>query len=693
MFRSRTCCIVVLLMIVIATYARAGYAQIRTRPAPTTQKPSVPPPAAPAPATPAPVAAPSKPGAPAVMAEVTRVSTSTLPTISYGTPQPRDLAAVAAVAQVSAALGGGTVGKVEPRLVTTLVAGQNVTGKILHLRGLSDIEKADPADLPEGAKRLLSLHVGKIAAAESDHYIVNTELAEEWFKTYGPLPDHIQPPEKKSKSKGCSWRHISVKCAQNEAQQALDKTSDEWENLRREAEDRWNSFSGDLSEWVKEATGCFADKTLSLNEIPVQFSIAPSMSIPLYVPSEQGSSGPVEVNGNVGLAFSMQGDFSAQLDLFYIPCLPFVIRPKQLAADGAMTVGERLTASVSATGSFDHTFTIGPGGEQSIPIYGIPIVIAGVPVAELDISAYIEGRLQVGGQGKAEASFQLDNSNTAQFDFACSGRGCEHSKSPKGIPTQTTTLSESAGIQGHVFVRPAIYTALELNFFGALTARGGLEPYVLGSVSGCAEAAAQQTAGAGSKSHESHVLSADLDWGIDLRAQALVAGEIVGGTQRTSLTGGNRHIWFRDLAPGGSTGLVAVVEGAQQVVAAQSATYRVKMPSCYPYTDPVRYRVTWTGDATPTVSAAASTTSPGGLTRVGRPMAATTPGCEWQAGEGTCNFDPKQDLVFDLTWPAAGNYTLTVAVIGDDHGQGLRRFDPEPKPTQLEITVDEAGTR
>lgn len=686
MFRPRLYFIAGLLALAIMPYDRAASAQ-RRRP-PVTQPP---PPPVQKPAAPAPVAAPSKPGVRDVTAQVTRVSTSTLPTITYGAPQQRDLASIASVAAVSASLGGGTAGKVEPRLVTTLVAGQNVTGKVLHLRGLSDIEKADPADLPEDAKTLLLLHVGKITATESDHYIVNTQLAEEWLKAHGPLPERVKPPEKKSKSKGCSWRHVSVKCAQNEAQQALDKSSQEWENLRREAEDRWNDFSGDLSQWAQEAAGCFADKTLSLNEIPVQFSIAPSMSIPLYAPAQSGSSGLGEVvNGSVGLGFRMQGDFSGKLDLFYIPCLPFVIRPKELSADGVMTVGERLTANVSAAGEFDKTFTIPiEGGGASFPIFTFPIVIEGVPVAELDISAYIEGRLQVGGEGKAEASFQLDNSNTVQFAFACNGSGCRKLDAKGKAPSQTTTLSESAGIQGHVFVKPAIYTALELNFFGALSARAGAHPYLLGSVSGCAEAAAQQTSGKGSSSHESHVLTADLDWGIELRAEALVGREVVGG--RVTPLMKDSHIWFRDLAPGGSTALVAVVEGAPQVTAAQAVTYKVKMPSCYPYTAPVRYRVTWTGDATPAATAAAATTSPGVVTRIGRPTATASLGCEWQAGEGICTFDPKKELVFNLTWPTAGTYTLTVAVIGDDHGEGLRRFDPEPKATQLEITVAAPG--
>lgn len=699
MLRPRSCVVAALLPLAIVAYAHTASAQIRTRPAPV-QKPKAPPTTAPTPA-PAPVAAPSKPGVPAAAAQVTRVSTATLPTITYGPPQPRDLAAfAAAMPAVSAALGGGTAGSVEPRLVTTLIAGQNATGKVLLLRGLADIERADTTDLPEGAKRLLLIHVGKIPADQSDQYIVNTQLAREYMKSRPAIPADIKPPEKKKEKKGCSTRHISMKCVQAEGEQLYEKGSEEWENLRRDFEAEWERGKDRVADLWEEAKGCFVDQTLSLNEIPVQFSIAPTMSIPLDGPVHSGSSSSGEVNGSVGLGFPMQGDFSAKLDLFYIPCLPFVIRPKQLSADGAMTVGERLTASVSAAGRFDKTFTIPPGGGPSIPIYMIPIVIAGVPVAELDISAYIEGTVQVGGEGEAEASFQLDNSNTVQFDFACNGSGCRK-LDPKGkAPSQTTTLSESAGIQGHVFVKPAIYTALELNFyFGALSARAGPQPYLLGTVAGCAETAAQQTAGGGSKSHESHALTADLDWGVELRAEALVGREVVGDRVISLMK--DSHIWFRDLAPGGSTALVAVVEGAPQVTAAQAATYKVKMPACYPYTAPVRYRVTWTGDATPAATTAAANTSPGAetsslgaLTRIGRPTATTattTLGCEWLAGGGTCTFDPKQELVFNLTWPTAGTYTLTVAVIGDDHGDGVRRFDPEPKATQLEITVEAPG--
>ena len=634
MSRLRSCVSAVLLSVAVVSYTDLASAQVREKPVLPGKKPVT--------------------GA-AVAGQVSR--TINLPTISYGPPQPRTLADYAQHSAPMLARGG----KVASRQLATRASGQNVTRKMLHLRGLNDIEQVDEVDLPDGAKRLLLMHIGKIAANESDHYIVDPQLAAEWLKTH-PVPEDIKPAEKQKEKKGCSTRHISMKCMQNEGEQALDKASEEWEKLRRQAEEAWNQAADQLTKSWQEAQGCLVDRTLSLNDIPVKFEIAPSMSIPFEAASKNAVASGV-ANGNVALRFPMQGDFKAQVDLFYIPCLPFVIRPKALAANGVMTVGEDVKANVAATGKFSRRFKIPPSGGPVIPIYMIPIIIAGVPVAELDVSAYIDGTLDVGGNGKAEGSFQLTNANTLDFSFACDGRGCGPGARQPSKPGAPATTSESAQLEGVVFVRPAIYTALQLNVnFNALSARAGPQPYVLGTMSGCTQAAAQQTTGKASTSAENHVLTADLDWGVDLRAEALVGGQIVGKSWVSRLLK-QRHIWFRDLAPQGSTALTAEVTGASQVTVAQPATYSIKMPSCYPYTDLVRYRVSWTGDATP----------------------AANPQCTWQAGksEGMCTSNPAQESAIILSWPTAGTYSLTIVPVGDEH----RDFEPDPKPRQIAIVV------
>jgi hypothetical protein len=398
----------------------------------------------------------------------------------------------------------------------------------------------------------------------------------------------------------------------------------------------------------------------------VKFSITPAMTVSLETSGSKDLGGGGSASGtvavNLGLGFPIQSDFQTTLEVFYIPCLPFAVRPRSIAGNGVLTVGEQLKASVAATGRFDKVFTIPPTGGPQIPIEVIPIMIGDVPVAELDVSAYIEGSVEVGGQGKAEGSFQLDNPHKAQFEFVCSGAGCQGM--PRSIPDPTTT-SEGARMQGQVFVKPAIFTALQLDFdVDALSARVGPQPYLLGSAAGCA-AVASQVVGGASNGAENHALTADLDWGVDLRAEALIARKVVGPKYQHSVTG-DKHLWFSDLAPGGSNALEVTVAGPAQVAAAKSATYKLRMPSCYPYTNAMQYRVAWTGSATP----------------------AATPSCRWQAGQGTCSGDPTKDLALGLTWSAPGSYTVTAVAVGDEHH---RVFSPVPKPTRVNVAVGAPG--
>ncbi len=649
----------------------------------------------PAPATDStPTKANDKPGA-AVEAVVTQAARAwTLPTISYGPLQSRmrasggkgDLLELADRGAIADQLEEGPGRKVEPRELSTVVGGRNVTSTMLRLRGRDDIEQSD---LPGDAKTLLIMHLQKIPADQTDQYVVNPQLAEEWFKTHPKLPATMKPAEEMNtgkKKKKC--KAYSTNCAlakaeetanavEDEAKRAVDNVSEEWERARKQAEDAWDQAAGELSKTWEMAVGCFADRTLRLSDIPVKFAIAPRMSLPIAEAKSKKKKSPAsgEVSGEVGLGLPMESNFSAQLDLFYIPCLPFVIRPKALSADGTMTAGEILSASVTATGEFEKTFKIPPVGGFSIPIAMLPIVVGGVPVLELDISAYVEGSVTLSGQGMAEGSFKVENTNTVDFSFACDGKGC-NAKSK--VARDPVTVTESAQLAGRVSVEPAIYTALQLNVnFNMLSVRAGPKPYLLASMAGCTAGAAQQTEGGGSTTSNNEALIADLDWGVKVRAEALIQGETVGKAFETSATG-NRHIWFRDLVGGGSTALVAVVDTAPLAMAGKPARYSVKMPTCYPDTTPVRYRISWTGNAT----------------------ASPTNGCDW--ARSICTFDPKKDLVIDLTWPVEGSYSITVAPVGDEHGGGgvskqlgagaqLRTFEPAPKPTEVAVTVVPAG--
>ncbi|MGQ0539492.1 MAG: hypothetical protein ACT4R6_11125, partial [Gemmatimonadaceae bacterium] len=285
-----------------------------------------------------------------------------------------------------------------------------------------------------------------------------------------------------------------------------------------------------------------------------------------------------------------------------------------------------------------------------------------IPVAVIDVSAYIEGDLKVSAEGSASGRFAVTNSQRTAFKFECSGKGCDGTRSSTPAPT---TTKESAQIQGQVSLQPGIYTALQLSFdYNVLQGRAGPEPYLLGIANGCGAVSATQTGGT-STSQTNAALTADLDWGVLLRAEALVAGERVGDRWQEKAMN-DRHIWFKDIAPGGSTALMPAVTGPAQGTAAQPVNVKVRMPSCYPYSDKVQYRLTWDGGA----------------------IAAQNTSCGGQAGAYTCQADPTKDLTISLTWPSAGTYTLSVQLVRDQHP---RVFAPVPPPARLSVTVGAAG--
>ena len=567
-----------------------------------------------------------------------------IPKLSYSQPQP-----------VKVIRAGN--GRWDVRSITTSFGGRNVTAPILHLRGLDGIEHAQ--GLPDGVRRLLEMHVRTLRPGEPNHYMVNTQLAADWAKTH-TVPANIKPADGDGHT-GCN--DYTWHCAG----EVVAHAENEVEKLIQKATDAWNHATGQLSNEWNVLPECFADHTLPALDIPVQFSINPSMSVPLETSGSKdlggGGSASGTVKGTVGLGFPMQSDFKTTLEVFYIPCLPFAVRPRSIGGSGTLTVGEQVKASVTATGKFDKLFTIPPMGGPQIPIEVIPIMVGEAPIAELDISAYIEGTVEVGGQGNAEGHFQLTNPHKAQFQFACSGAGC--TGTPQSIADPTTT-TEGAQLQGQVFVKPAVFTALQVDLdVDALSARAGPQPFLLGSAAGCGAVSASQTAGGPSTSSTNYALLADLDWGVELRAEALIARKIVGQKYVHSVTG-NKHLWFDDVAPGGSSALDAAVTGPTQVGATKIATYKVKMPSCYPYPQAVTYQVKWTGNAS----------------------AAAIPACKWVTGGGSCIADPTKDLVLNVTWPTPGSYQVSVVAVGDAHH---RVFTPPPTPTQVSVTVTPSG--
>lgn len=577
-----------------------------------------------------------------------------LPQVTAGTPRPAQTAGRAVVMQLA------------PR---------SKNPNIMQLKGIDEIRAAP--GLRQEAKDMLVLHARTLEAQDLDGYIVNRQLADEWFKKQPKLPDSVHEAAKdkgKKKKKGCSTKHISTGCVKNEVSQAVDDLTEVWRKAYRDV-------TAEVGRAWNKAQGCFADHDLAPLKVPVKFSVTPEFPVSV----QKGG-----VKGTVAVGVPINGDFTTQLKLFYIPCLPFAIRPNTLGANGTMETGGTLRANLTLTGQFDHTFLVPPSGGVKIPIQVIPIVIGGVPVAEMDVSVYVEGNVQIDGKGTLNGEVKLQSTQKTAFDFECSGHGCDLNH--RGMPSAPATAMESIKLDGRVHVKPAIYTALQLSFdWELLEARAGPQPFLLGELYGCAAASGTQSASGASSSQTSQSIVADLDWGLDIRAEALAATKQVAHKKfridvSHGTSGKNAHLYFRDLAQ--STGLVPVVMGITQAKVGQPAAYTITMPECYPYRNApdntLQYRVTWTGGASANAGAPAGArvlTTGTGLTRTsgGSPAGA----CTFQAGQGTCRAVPSSATAFNLAWPASGDYVLTVTPVDDKHGH---KFDAS-RAKQVNIRV------
>src|ERR1700719_2827237 len=606
-----------------------------------------------------------------------------LPSVTAGTPQR---------------LQGGFQQVPSGNLVRYGSSGSSVNQDVVHLRGAAGIQQV--TGLPDGAKNLLLLHVNTLAPGEIDHYIVNKRLAADWIAAH-PALAKVQPPASSDSGAGCKAT-ILHPCLGADVKHAEGQVSAETQKLLDAGRKEWQDGTHELAHDLQMVETCFADQTLQLNDVPVE--ISPSDVPDLTFSFDKGGkpnsavkannqfgaiTGSANVTGTLTFGLPMDAHFKAGLDMFWIECLPFFIRPKNIHADGTFALGTKIGAELTAAGQFTQEFNIAAG---RIPIALIPIVIAGIPIAEMDVSAYMEGKVLVDGNGRLDAQFSLETQRqTNDFDFACSGHRCDLNS--HGGATKPETTSESVKLDGRIHVKPEVYTALQLDFdLDALTARAGPQPYLLGEVYACGAASGTQAAGAPSTSQDSYALTADLDWGIDLRAEALVGGALVGDRAIKKLLP-PRHIAFWDLAH--STALIPRAEGVTQAAMGTAAVYTIKMPTCYPYPDKVKYQLAWTGGATASNVAPGATTGKrsmaqqpaalkvGGNGTPSPPTSATAP-CNLQSGQGSCEFDPVKDFSLDLAWPSAGNYNLTVIAVGDTpHGREYK----SAQATTLNVTV------
>lgn len=533
---------------------------------------------------------------------------------------------------------------------------------VLQLHGRDGIKRA--AGLPQAARDILLLHARTRNSEDLDSYIVIPEEAQAWADA---LPDEMRrvlrkaaADDGKEEEDGCSWENLSWNCVEVEVEQLTEQAQNVWDDIA----DEWGRLMGRTD----EAAQCFKERTLRA-EGPVRFGIAPQ--IPLSFESNSSSSsrsgsavGNVQGDVTIGLPIAVQA--AARLEVFYIPCLPFVVRPKSLGAEGSLGVEAVFDARVVATGAFDYLFTVPPAGGVQIPVAVIPVVLGGVPIAVVDVSVYLDGTLQVDGDGTLDGRLRIQSLQESAFYFECSGHGCK--VEPRGDVAEPVNAVQSMKLDGRIRLKPAIYSALQLGLnYNVLNVRAGPQPYLVGEIRGCVAAEAAQSTTGASSAEAIHALTADLDWGLEIRAEALAGGrKVEGKIWRLQ----QEHLFFEDLAQ--STALVPAITGSAHAAAGQPAAFILRMPSCYPYTDAMRYQVRWTGNAGAPAAAPRTTLVRAPARRPSAAAGSTNTDCMIEPGQASCRGAPSGDTQLYLAWPASGDYRLAVTPVEDAHG---RRFD------------------
>lgn len=533
----------------------------------------------------------------------------------------------------------------DQRTVTASVNGQTVSSQILHIRGLDGIRQALAQGLiPQTVADILAMHVQTLPAGESNHYLVNPQLALAWSQTHKEPPSLVGAAN--SNSNWCDW-WSSINCVVQD-----------FNDLRAQAQQKWQDTLKDLSQHWGEPAEQFAEQHKTLAKIPVAFNQPNQIKAPLKYSKSQGPySG--QLDGYAAVGFPVSGNFTMDVSVFYIEALPFMIRPRSVDADGSVTTGTTFSAGVTATGTFKQDFPI---FSTQVPIEILPIIAGGVLIAEVDISAYIAADVDVIVTAQADASYEVDHTHTINFQYSCDGGGCSGTETKE--PTHTTTIKK-AEIKGQASITPAVYTALQVDFdFDALGVRAGPKPALIGQINGCASSASTTGTGVAPIVQRSQGLMADLDWKTDFVWQALVGTKTV--AEHSNALVGRRHIFFQDLLPGGSSALIAGVTEAPNPTTGQPVLFKVHMPQCYPYTDTIQYHVTWTGVAS------------------GAPIQNSQPACTWNnsQSQGTCFGDPTKELDVALDWPSTGTYSITVVPVHDNHP---RDFRVTPNPISVNV--------
>lgn len=392
---------------------------------------------------------------------------------------------------------------------------------------------------------------------------------------------------------------------------------------------------------VGDVLDACAEKTES-QSIPVQFSR--TFDLP-YTLNNTSVGGGVSVSGSVDIKFPFSGNFNAEVQAFYNPCL-FYVRPKALRTAGTMSLGAQMSVDVKKV-NFKKDIPI-PTQPITFPLLKGAVVIEGV-VVEAGVDLFVQGGVDINAQAEVDVRYTASGSGSGPFDFSCDGQKCGGNLG--FTPTFTSSGNVSLAGQGvRASVTPYVFGGLqfEVEEGNVLSAQIGPRPALIGDFWAYAGPNCGSTGAV-------NALTADIDAGIDVRYQlktpVVRKSDIIWAPPKV-------HLGFWDLL-GNSTGLTAVVTGNAAPAAGSTSPYTVRMRPCYPYTDRIQYSVNFSNN----------------------PLIKTV-GAGLDLREAGSQGSPQDGVTVNHNWPSPGNFNVSASAVKDAHG---RVFGDSP--TQFNVHV------
>lgn len=306
-----------------------------------------------------------------------------------------------------------------------------------------------------------------------------------------------------------------------------------------------------------------------------------------------GLSGTMRVDGVGNLDANGEVRLRVKRARVFGICVPYGVRLQHARAVGNVTLESTLNLTGSVTYANPNPI------EQEIfkvPLGGIGFMAGPIPVYigfDLPVTIGMEIKASVTGQIQYRGGHRI----TGSFDYLCTPSSCSGFNN---IQTTTQNIANpwGAGISGRI--QPSLYAELAVRAYlydkSVAYVKVGVQGFLHGDLWGYYGNACGD---ADQNGHFETVsaLTFGLDWQVKVIAKA---DTFFTSAWKTTLWKNKpQYIGFWDLLSSGSSALTPMLDGPSSIPAGSTASYRLRMRPCFPYTDDIDYTMNW-GDGTVT---------------------------------------------------------------------------------------------